>query len=72
VVRRRLLRSALFSGPWGDQGNAPATKTGDLGMDMMAEQDMLLRNTRCFFSIHPSALPASVAASSVVLDVLGL
>jgi hypothetical protein len=39
---------------------------------MIAEQGMPLRKTRCFSSIHPSALPASVAVSSVVLDVLGL
>jgi hypothetical protein len=45
VVRRRRLRSALLSGPWGERGNAPATKTGDLGMDMIAEQGMHLRNT---------------------------
>jgi hypothetical protein len=36
---------ALFSGPWGDRGNAPATNTSDLGMDMIAEQGMPLRNT---------------------------
>jgi hypothetical protein len=45
VVRGRLLRLALFSGPWGDRGNAPATNTCDLGMDMIAEQGMPLRNT---------------------------
>jgi hypothetical protein len=45
VVRRRLLRSALFSRPWGDRGNAPATNTSDLGLDTIAEQGMLLRNT---------------------------
>jgi hypothetical protein len=45
VVRRRLLRSALFSGPWGDRGNAPATNTSDLGLDTIAEQGMPLRNT---------------------------
>jgi hypothetical protein len=50
VVRRRLLRSALFSRPWGDRGNAPATNTSDLGMEMIAEQGMPLRNTPCFFS----------------------
>ena len=72
MVRGRLLRSALFSRPWGDRGNAPATNTSDLRMEMIAEQGMPLRKTRCFSSIHPSALPASVAASSFVLDVLGL
>jgi hypothetical protein len=45
VVRRRLLRSALFSRPWGDRGNAPATNTSDLGLDTIAEQGMILRNT---------------------------
>jgi hypothetical protein len=45
VVRRRLLRLALLSGQWGDRGNAPATNTGDLGMEMIAEQGMPLRNT---------------------------
>jgi hypothetical protein len=45
VVRGRLLRLALFSGPRGDRGNAPATNICDLGMDMIAEQGMPLRNT---------------------------
>jgi hypothetical protein len=72
VVRGRLLRLALFSRPWGERGNTPATNTSDLRMDTIAEQGMPLRKTRCFFSIHPSALPASVAASWVDVDVLGL
>jgi hypothetical protein len=59
VVRLRLLRLAPLSGPWGDRGNAPATNTSDLRMDMIAEQGMPLRKTRCFFSRigstnHPS------------------
>jgi hypothetical protein len=45
VVRLRLLRSALLSGPWGDRVNAPATKTVDLGMDTIAVQGMPLRNS---------------------------
>ena len=45
MVWRRLLRSALFSGSWGDRVNAPATNTSDLGMDTIAEQGMPLRNT---------------------------
>jgi hypothetical protein len=45
VVLRRLLRPALWAGPWGDRVNAPATNTSDLGMDMIAEQGMPLRNT---------------------------
>ena len=45
MVRRRLLRSALWARPSGDRVNAPATNTSDLGMDMMAEQRMPLRNT---------------------------
>jgi hypothetical protein len=44
VVRRRLLRSALFSRPSGDRRNAPATNTSDLGMDMIAKQGMPFRN----------------------------
>ena len=45
MVRRRLLRPALWAGPSGDRVNAPATNTSDLGMDMIAEQGMPLRNT---------------------------
>jgi hypothetical protein len=45
VVRLRLLRPALWAGPSGDRVNAPATNTSDLGMDMIAEQGMPLRNT---------------------------
>jgi hypothetical protein len=45
VVRRRLLRSALWARPSGDRVNAPATNTIDLGMDMMPEQVMPSRNT---------------------------
>ena len=44
MVRQRLLRSALLSRPWGDRGNATATNTSDLAMDMIAEQGMPLRN----------------------------
>jgi hypothetical protein len=39
------LRSALLSGPWNDLGNAPATNASDLGIDIIAEQVMLLTNT---------------------------
>ena len=45
MVRRRLLRPALWAGLPGDRMNAPATNTIDLGMDMIAEQGMPLRNT---------------------------
>jgi hypothetical protein len=45
VVLRRLLRPALWAWPSGDRVNAPATNTSDLGMDMIAEQGMPLRNT---------------------------
>jgi hypothetical protein len=45
----RLLRSALFSGPWGERGNAPATNTSDHRMEMIAEQGMPLRNTMLLF-----------------------
>jgi hypothetical protein len=45
VVRRRLLRSALWARPSGDRVNAPATNTIDLGMAMMPEQVMPSRNT---------------------------
>jgi hypothetical protein len=45
VVRRRLLRPALWVGPSGDRVNAPVTNTIDLGMDMIAEHGMPLRNT---------------------------
>jgi hypothetical protein len=45
VVRRRLLRPALWAGSSGDRMNAPATNISDLGMDMIAEQGMPLRNT---------------------------
>jgi hypothetical protein len=44
-VRRRLLRSAPLSGPWGDLGDAPATNMSDLGMDMIAEQSIPSKNT---------------------------
>jgi hypothetical protein len=45
VVRLRLLRPALWAGPSGDRVNAPATNISDLGIDMIAEQGMALRNT---------------------------
>jgi hypothetical protein len=45
VVWRRLLRLALLSGPWGERSKAPAMNTGDLGMEMIAEHGMPLRNT---------------------------
>jgi hypothetical protein len=48
VVRLRLLRSAPLSGPWGDRGDAPATNTSDLRMDVIAEQVMILRSTMLF------------------------
>jgi hypothetical protein len=45
VVRRRLLRPAPWARLSGDRVNAPETNTSDLGMDMIAEQGMPLRNT---------------------------
>jgi hypothetical protein len=45
VVRRRLLRPALWAGLSGDRMNAPATNISDLGMDMIAEQGLPLRYT---------------------------
>ena len=50
MVRLRLLRSAPLSRPWGDRGNAPATNTSDLRMDMIAEQGMPLRNPMLLYS----------------------
>jgi hypothetical protein len=58
VVRLRLLRPALWAGPSGDRVNAPATNISDLGIDMIAEQGMALRNTmlllyspKCFMAL---------------------
>ena len=53
MVRLRLLRLALWAGPPGDRMNVPATNTIDLGMDMIAEQGMPLRNT---LLLHPSVV----------------
>ena len=50
MVRLRLLRPALWAGPSGDRVNAPATNTIDLGMNMIAEQGMPLRNTMLLYS----------------------
>jgi hypothetical protein len=58
VVRLRLLRSAPLSRPSGDRGNAPATDTSDLRMDMIAEQGMTLKKREA--SSLESVLPTTL------------